>query len=511
MTTGTPLATTPTFFGRSRLVFYGALFGLLALAAGLRLLNLTNPPLDFHAWRQLRAATIARGMYYEMLPSADPDTRREAIRLSKSFEVLEPRIFERLVAWTYYLTGGERLWIARLYAILYWLVGGAGVYALARRLTSVDGALIALSCFLFLPYGVAASRSFQPDPMMVMWVILAAYALYRWSEKTSWVWAILAGLFAGLAILIKVFAVYPVAASTLCVVLSTRPLKRAWQDTQVWVMGGLMILIPGLYYILQVGYLAPGYLSAWWGGFRELLITPRFYIVWLRTLDVLMTLPILLAGLAGVLLLTGKGRALLLGLWAGYALIGLTVPSLIITHDYYNLILIPVVALSLAPLGHLFLEKMVDKPRLWQTAFVGVFLLSVAYPAWIARNDLVAKDYRPEILGWIKMGRELPQDAKIIGITHDYGTRLAYYGWTWVKAWPYALDQEMRALGGSNVNLSDPVWKQRFEEETQGYDYFLVTIRGELDAQPVLKEMLAQFPAQDTGGYILYDLRQRTR
>ncbi len=52
---------------------------LLALGLTLRLMNLTNPPLDFQPTRQLRAEIIARGMYYQMQANADPKLRETAI------------------------------------------------------------------------------------------------------------------------------------------------------------------------------------------------------------------------------------------------------------------------------------------------------------------------------------------------------------------------------------------------------------------------------------------------
>src|SRR5690606_36976793 len=88
-------------------------------------------------------------------------------------------------------------------------------YALVRRVFSGGGrfaGLFALSFYLILPWGVLATRTFQPDPWMVMWILLAAYALYRWAESQAlaWSWTALAGLFSGLAILIKAYAVFPV-------------------------------------------------------------------------------------------------------------------------------------------------------------------------------------------------------------------------------------------------------------------------------------------------------------
>ncbi len=80
---------------------------LLLLGLGLRLVNLTNPPLDFQPTRQLRAAIIARGMYYQSMPNADPQLRQKAIDIWSTMEPYEPPILERIVALTYRVIGSE--------------------------------------------------------------------------------------------------------------------------------------------------------------------------------------------------------------------------------------------------------------------------------------------------------------------------------------------------------------------------------------------------------------------
>jgi len=96
---------------------------IFVLGTGLRFLDLTDPPLDFFPQRQLRGAIIARGIYYQLLPSADPTLRDQAVYLANTMDPREPSVFEGLVAVTYLITGGEHLWIARIYSILFWLLG----------------------------------------------------------------------------------------------------------------------------------------------------------------------------------------------------------------------------------------------------------------------------------------------------------------------------------------------------------------------------------------------------
>ncbi len=88
---------------------------LLLAGFGIRLVDLTDLPLDFAPTRQLYSALKARAMYYEYLPDAPEWQQNVAAR--GNFENIEPPVMETLVSQTWRLTG-EHLWIARLYSSL---------------------------------------------------------------------------------------------------------------------------------------------------------------------------------------------------------------------------------------------------------------------------------------------------------------------------------------------------------------------------------------------------------
>ena len=167
----------------TRAAWITALLVIFILGFAIRFYDLADLPLDFHPTRQLRSALIARGMYYQTLKDAPADQRAFAIQQWKFLASLEPEFFERVVAFTYQFTG-EKVWIARIYSSLFWLVGALFLFLLARELTSMDGALAASAFYLFSPYAVIASRSFQPDPLMVMLIIIFWWAVYKWSTIT---------------------------------------------------------------------------------------------------------------------------------------------------------------------------------------------------------------------------------------------------------------------------------------------------------------------------------------
>ena len=175
--------TQPSFFGKPWLAKVIVVL-LFVFGLGIRMVDLTDLPLDFHPTRQFLSAVKARGMYYQYANDVPEWQREMAIQRWKDADVFEPAVNETVVAGLYLLFG-EHLWLARLTSSVYWLLGGLALFALAVRVSSVDGAILGLAYYLFLGFGVIASRSFQPDPLMVGLILGSLWAFYRWTEENT--------------------------------------------------------------------------------------------------------------------------------------------------------------------------------------------------------------------------------------------------------------------------------------------------------------------------------------
>ena len=76
------------------------------------------------------------------------------------------------------------------------------------------------------------------------------------------------------------------------------------------------------------------------------------------------------------------------------------------------------------------------------------------------------------------------------------------FGWRKVSLWPLSTGLS-EARGGEQDAAGD------FADLTEGKEYFLVTASGQLEKQPDLKKILAQYPiAAEGDGYVLFDLRK---
>jgi hypothetical protein len=171
------------------------------------------------------------------------------------------------------------------------------------------------------------------------------------------------------------------------------------------------------------------------------------------------------------------------------------------THSYYHIQLIPIVALGLASALNPLIESVPTQNWVGRVSLIALIVAVIGYQSWVARSVLVAEDFRHEPAFWKQVGAVIPADAEVIGLTQDYGYRLMLFGWRKVNLWPLTTD--LSEARGGNQDASG------FADLTKGKQYFLVTAFGQLDKQPDLKNILAQYPIAAQGdGYILYDLQK---
>jgi len=496
----------PRLFAASPWLTRAAL--VLIFAAGLlvRLYDFGDAPLDFHGTRQMHSAMIARGMYYQNLASIPAWQRDAAVAQWHAEGLIEPQIMETLAAFGYRLAGSDQLWIPRLLAILFWLIGGIAVYLLGRDLTDRNGGVAAAVFYVALQYGVIASRSFQPDPLLVAAIVWALWAILRWMRNPTWRWAVLAGLLGGLAIYVKSTAVFFIAGAWLGVMLYGVGIGKAVRNPRVWVMTLLTVLPYAAFHLY--GTLGLHLLESQFSlrFFPQMWIDPVFYLQWKNMIDSVVTIPWLLVGLIGIFLIRDKtARGLIGGAFAGYLIYGILFSYYTTTHNYYQLPLIPLVGLGLGAAFSLVVGQLRGPRWLAGALMSGVLLVFAASNLWDARTELKRTNYQQEVALAEQIGALFKPEDRVVSIAPYYSYSIRYWGWVNASNWLSIGDIALRERAGQTIDL-----KGLFEEQTKGQDYFLVMDFDEFDKQPEIKQILEQGYRQvaNTPNYVLYDLNQ---
>lgn len=484
---------------------------VIGLVSGLaiRLYDLGDPPFDFHPTRQFRSAIIARDMYYQTLDDLPEEQKQQVAKTASKESIIEPQVLERLAAWLYQLSGSERLWLPRMLSALVWVLAGLAVLLLGRELATLDGGLVAMFYFLFVPYGIYASRTFQPDPLMIGLIAWAIWAVVRWYHARTIKSAVLAGVLGGLAIYIKSVAVFFVGGAFIGLIIFGVGLLQALRDRQIWLMGVLTVLPTTLFYIY--GLWIAGFLQKQmnYRFFPDMLRDPAFYIRWQEMATNIAGFGALLAALLAMLAVQDKGkRGMLAGMWIGYGVYSLTFPYHTLTHDYYQLPLILIIAISLTVIfGEIFERTAALDLGVWGRGFVVLLLFAGAFfKAWDVRVNLARTDHSKEIGYWENIGGVIKPGKRTLSMSHAYGYYLSYYGGVPNDPWPGEDDLYLRDLAGKD---SQTLLQNQFAA-INDYDYFVITKMGDFNSSPELKEVLFNeyYLMAEGDGYFIFNLNK---
>jgi hypothetical protein len=507
-----------------RLLVLGFLF---VVAFCLRLYGINQPPMEFGMLRQYHGALLARG-FYEWWLTGD-------LKTVPPDGIIEPPILELVASLAYLISGGEHLWIPRLLSALFWMVGGVFLYLIAKRIVSPNAVVFCVFFYLFVPYSVFASRAFMPDPLMIMLLMISVFMILRYHEQPSTRRLIFAAVASSLAIFVKPgICLFQVFGAFVSLAVYREGVRRFLISPQFLVFAVLSILPTGLYYLY--GTFLAGFLrgQASQKVVPQLIFETSFWEGWFINVWVVLGYVALLGALLGVLLLRkGLPRVLMIGLWSGYFLFGLTFTSHVATHDYYSLQLIPVVALSLGPLADLvmkYLNQTVN--NLGQLGWRGygriiVLALSIsvlvlsavgnrqasAYStAWVRAQQDRAASYLATFQEIGEVVNHSDRTFILFGGSQtrgpNYGFALMYHGHLSGETWPLPTQIGERQEGKRAVTTEE-LFSRRYQKHSP--EYFIIS-KGwwQRDEATGLRTFLTEnFPMAAQGDtYIVFDLRR---
>lgn len=515
---------------------------LLFLSAfSIRLYHINKAPMDFAPIRQYQQAHIARNYYLKDI-EAVPEWKREIAKLNAQrmgFE-LEPRIVEHLAVFGYCLTGGEHLWFPRIMSSVFWIIGGVFLYLIAGKLFSPEAAFFSAAFYLFLPYSIPASRSFQPDPLMTMLLIISIYMMLKYFERPSLYGIIIAALASTLTMLLKPNCVLFIFGAFIPLAVVHYGIRKFIANRDVWLFAFLSVMPAAAFYlsglITNTGFVQEHTRSTF---VPHLIFLPYFWRDWFYIIGQVFGFIPFIAALIGLFMMQDRQpRFMLSGLWTGYFIFGLLFTFHIHTHSYYQLPFIPIVALSIGPVG-LSMLKFVSTHKRKIITGMGVILLvfvlvfnmkniqSAEYKdelkfigAFVGINtevrQFIANDFEKEVKINRDIGNIVGHSKNTLFLTSDFGRTLAYHGELSGLPWPITSSLRERSERGVEIPPKEELFNRRyFTIRTHGKythytpDYFIVTAMDELDKQTDLKEFLfSNFPVITVNkDYLVFDLR----
>ncbi len=398
-----------------------------------RLYKINAPLADWHSWRQADTAAVSRNFLkygYDLLHPRFDDLSNIPSGLDnpKGYRFVEFPIYNLFHAFVFQIFTilGIDLFsfeaTGRLISTLFWLMGGYFLFKSVSLLINRRAAFLTLFFFLFLPYGIFYSRTILPDPAMVALSLASIFFLlqsFSVESKIKWLSVFISWLFASTAILVKPYAVFLLSPSWL-IIFAKLFLEKQNKKT-IFLYSIFYILISALPFIIwrywmqqfPEGIPANKWLlnesgirfrPAWWRWLFGERIGKVILGFWGPTFLSL-----------GVISKINKKNLLFFGwLLGGFLYLSIFAQGNV-QHDYYQILLIPILSVFLAFGCVIFLKidsKIISIPiRLIVLIFLT--LSSFAF-SWYFIRDYYQINH-PEIVEAGKKADELlPEDAKVI-------------------------------------------------------------------------------------------------
>ena len=464
----------------------------MLVALAIRWYGVSDPHVAFHAMRHYRSAVIARSCYYDATPAV-PDWARAIARANRAIQPAgEPPIMEWVACGAYRLLGHEDLRVPRGLAALSWIVGALPLFLLARRFMATPSALLGVGLYLFLPYAIIATRTFQPDSLMTMCILWAMWGLVRVQESPGAHRLAMAALLSGAAVLVKPMSIFLVLPATVSLGLmgAAGPPAARLRRTALLVALGLLPAIAYYGYSLVFGTLGRDQFQTRF--VPSLLTTAFFWGGWANKISRVPGVIPFAAAVAGTLLARSASlRRLLLALWAGYAAFAVAFTYHVPTHDYYHLPYIAVTALGAAAAWDRWLKWRPIVVRPWLSAAItaSVVVGLTAWGIWRAAPRLTLPGAVALVADYDRIGRATNHSPRILFLDLEYGYPLMYHGQMSGDAWPNTDDLAAEQIDGRRMRTA----AERFDEDYADFhpQYFVVTDLHSLRVETDLQELLA--------------------
>ncbi|HKY73983.1 MAG TPA: hypothetical protein VJ246_01570 [Patescibacteria group bacterium] len=431
---------------------------LLFLALLVRVYNLRTPLADWHSFRQADTASVTREFVRNGIDVLHPryhdlSNIQSGKDNPQGYRMVEFPILNAITAMlirTFRLQN-EEVVVGRMVSISYSLVGLAALYVFVRTLTGRKEAFFATLAASFLPYSIYYSRVILPEPAFIanLMVSFAAFAL--WTKNKRMFWYLIAIGSMTEALLLKPYGLFlfPVFAAIAWWKWGWRAIKQ-W-EVYLFFVFPVLPLVGWRWWIAKFSEGIPA--SDWLYNKDNIRFTGAFFhwIFEVRIANLIlgigMLIPVILSFLR-------RGKDVIVYLvWSACLLLYLVVfAGGNVQHDYYQVILIPLLCVLIGRGSSFILDisKQYSSRILGIGVLAGLFAFSL-FVSWYTIRGYYNINHWEIVHAGIAADRLLPENAKIIA---PYMGDTAFLYQTRRIGWPLGFDIDKKIQMGAQYYIS---------------------------------------------------------
>lgn len=434
---------------------------ILALALTLRLYRITNPIADWHSFRQADTASVTREYVKHGIDLLHPRYHDLSdIQSGKDnpngYRMVEFPLVNGMLAALIRGFGLQNtdVLVGRLAAVLASLLTLIAIYSVGKELSSRRVGMLAALVFAVLPYSVYYSRVILPEPWVLMTSTTALAAFIQFLKAKMLmhksVWYVLSCILFAIALLLKPFVLFlaPVFVVTAFFFLG----RKAFFTKALYLFPAVVLpLMAWRRWMLQF---PEGIPASDWLYNKDNIRQSGAFLHWIFEVR-LATLILGIGGIVPMVLgLIKRGK----DVWV-YAAWGLGLLAYLyvfaggnVQHDYYQVILVPLVCLVTARGMEMLLtlpKTLVAKPVAW--AAVAALSLFTLFVSWYQIRGYYNVNRWEMVEAGQAVDRLTPVDAKVIA---SYNGDTAFLFQTNRTGWPHGVKIEDKIAKGATYFVS---------------------------------------------------------
>lgn len=463
---------------------------IFILGFTVRLYKIDNPIADWHSWRQADTASVTK-VYVEqginlLFPKFhDISSIQTGIANPNGYRMVEFPFYNAASALAYNILPNFSLEVvSRLVTIVCALITSFFLYLIGKRLMGKWMGILSAFFYLFIPYNIYFTRVILMDPMGVAFGVISLWAFLEFTNTNKKLLLLTSGVFFGAAMLMKPylgFYLLPI----IYLALRKYGLKKFFKNKGIifWTLiFSILSFVPFLLWRAWEAKFPEGIPFYEWA-FNGNLI--RFKPSWWYWIFGERLGHLILGSLGLIPFIFGVINTKLKNLFIQVFLLGVLVYVVVVAdanvmHDYYQILIIPAIALSLAS-GAVYLWQNNTFNKILTRSILVISIGVMLITGW---NQIVG-NYNinhPEIMEAGQMVDKItPKDALVVA-PYNGDTAFLYQTNRW--GWP-ALDGSIDDIikeGASyyvSVDLGSPDTKMiesRFTTVMKTNKYIIINL-----------------------------------
>ena len=418
---------------------------IIILALVVRHYKISEPLADWHSWRQADTSAVTRNfvryglnLFYPRYD--DLSSIASGIPNPQGYRFVEFPLYSFFAVLTDKLFPGYNVeYSGRLTSIFASIGTLIFLYFLVKKYLGVRVGMLTAGFFALLPYNIFWSRTILPEPTLVFLTTAMLYTFDKWVETSKWKYWVISVIFAVLSLLVKFTAAFFVIPM----------LYLAWNKwkfktfTNIWLyIYAILTVLPFIAWRIHISKYPEGVPAYQWLFNGNGIRFKGAWFWWLFSERI----GHLILGTWGVgLFLLGmirqvKNKITGTNIWFfHYWLTGLIIYLIVfatgnVQHDYYQIILVPILCIFLAIGTDFLLIKSDLFHQFFSKLVLIIWIVFMLMFGWYQARDFFNINH-PEI---VEAGREFDRvisNNKVLVIA-PYGGDTAFLYQTGRRGWP---------------------------------------------------------------------------